>query len=254
MLEIEGLTKNFGGLCAVNNLDLSIQKEDLVGLIGPNGAGKTTVFNLVTGFLRPSKGKIVFEGRDITGNNPHYIAKIGIIRTFQSDKIFPDFTVLQNIKTACYLYPKIGLLEAAFHTSSCRKKEEFAYSRSLEIAEFTGLNTMINILACNLPHGYKRILGIAIALAAKPKLLILDEPLSGMNNTEVYVAIELIKKIWRQGITILLIEHNMKAAMSLCRRIAVLNFGKKMTEGPPDEIVKNQEVIQAYLGVNLDVT
>jgi branched-chain amino acid transport system ATP-binding protein len=113
---------------------------------------------------------------------------------------------------------------------------------------------MINILACNLPHGYKRILGIAIALAAKPKLLILDEPLSGMNATEVYVAIELIKKIWRQGITILLIEHNMKAAMSLCRRIAVLNFGKKMTEGPPDEIVKNQEVIQAYLGVNLDVT
>lgn len=254
MLEIKGLTKNFGGLCAVNSLDLNIQKGDFVGLIGPNGAGKTTVFNLVTGFIKPSMGKVIFEGKNITGNSPHSIAKKGIVRTFQADRTFPDFTVLQNIVAACYLDAKIELWEAAFHTRSAQKKEKYALKRATEITRFTGLDSMATVFARNLPHGYKRILGIAIALAARPKLLILDEPLSGMNGDEVTKAVELIKKIWNQETTILLIEHNMRAAMSLCKRIAVINFGKKMTEGTPEQIVKNQDVIKAYLGVNVNVT
>lgn len=254
MLEIKGLTKNFGGLCAVNTLDLTINKGDFVGLIGPNGAGKTTVFNLVTGFIRPSKGKVIFENKDITGKSPHIVARRGIVRTFQGDRIFPDFTVLQNVVSASYLNTGIQLWEAIVHTYRYYKKEEETLKRAQEIVQFTGLVSVMDVLARNLPHGYKRILGIAIALAAKPKLLILDEPLSGMNAEEVSEAVELIKKIWRQETTILLIEHNMRAAMSLCKRIAVLNFGKKMIEGVPEEIVKNQEVIKAYLGVNVNVT
>ena len=254
MLEIKGLTKNFGGLCAVNSLDLTINKGDFVGLIGPNGAGKTTVFNLVTGFIRPTRGRIIFENKDITGKGPHSIAKRGIVRTFQGDRIFSEYTVLQNVVAACFLDTNISLWEAALHTPSCRKKEEYTLNRANEIMQFTGIEKRKDIVARNLPHGYKRILGIAIALAARPKLLILDEPLSGMNAEEVAEAVELIQKIWHQGTTILLIEHNMRAAMSLCKRIAVINFGKKMAEGEPEQIVKNQEVIQAYLGVNVNVT
>ena len=254
MLEIKGLTKNFGGLCAVNNLDMTVEKGDFVGLIGPNGAGKSTVFNLVTGFIKPSKGKIIFEGRDITGRSPHAIAKYGIVRTFQANRIFPDFTVLQDVLAASHLTNKTGLWEGIFRTSGARKKEQHTLDRAQEILKFTNLESMSQTFAHNLPHGYKRILGIAIALAAQPKLLILDEPLSGMNSKEVAEAANLMTRIWNGKTTILLIEHNMKAAMNLCKRVVVINFGKKMAEGLPDEIVRNQEVIKAYLGVNVDVT
>jgi branched-chain amino acid transport system ATP-binding protein len=248
MLEIKGLTKQFGGLYAVNKLDLSVHDGDLVGLIGPNGAGKTTVFNLVTGFLRPTKGNITFEGGDITGDKPHSIARRGIIRTFQATSIFPYFTVLQNIMAACYLKPKVRFWEAALHTPSNKRSEEHALSRALEITQFVGLDEIRDISAESLPHGIKRILGIAIALAAEPKLLLLDEPLSGMNAEEVTEVVALIKKVWQRGTSILLIEHNMRAAMSLSQRIVVLNFGRKIAEGKPEEIRKNKDVIQAYLG------
>jgi len=254
MLEVRGLTKQFGGLSAVNDLDLSVHDGDLAGLIGPNGAGKTTFFNLVTGFLRPTKGKITFEGWDITGNKPHSVAKRGIIRTFQATSLFPDFTVLQNIIAACYLKPKIRFWEAALHTSSSKKKREHILNRALEITHFVGLDEVRDISAQSLPHGLKRILGITIALAAEPKLLLLDEPLVGMNAEEVAEVVALIKNIWQRGTTILLIEHNMRAAMSLCQRIAVLNFGKKIAEGSPEEIKGNNDVIQAYLGAGGHVT
>jgi branched-chain amino acid transport system ATP-binding protein len=248
MLEIRGLTKYFGGVGAVIGFDLSVDQGELAGLIGPNGAGKTTVFNLVTGFLRPTKGNIMFDGKDITNQKPHSVAERGIIRTFQATSVFPRFTVLQNIIAACYLKPKVGLWEAALHTASSRKKEEYILNRAQEITQFVGLDSVRDMLAQSLPHGYKRILGIAIAIAAEPKLLLLDEPLSGMNVEEVAEANEVISKIWRSGTTILLIEHNMKAAMSLCQKIVVLNFGKKIAEGSPEEIKENKEVIQAYLG------
>jgi branched-chain amino acid transport system ATP-binding protein len=248
MLEIRGLNKYFGGLAAVSELDLSINQGEIVGLIGPNGAGKTTVFNLVTGFLRPTKGKIVFEKKDITGKMPCFIAGRGIVRTFQATSVFPDFSVMQNIIVACHLKLKIGFVEAVLHTPSSHRKEEYILHRALEITQLVGLDEERDIPAKNLPHGHKRILGVAIALASEPKLLLLDEPLSGMNAEEVSEALTLINRLWQNGTTILLIEHNMRAAMSLCQRIVVLNFGKKIAEGSPEEVRENKEVIKAYLG------
>jgi len=250
MLEIKGLTKHFGGLAAVDGLDLSINQGEMVGLIGPNGAGKTTVFNLITGFLRPTKGKIMFDGKDITGRKPHSIAGKGIVRTFQATSLFTDFTVLQNIIAACYLKPKVNFWEAALHMPSSNKKEQHILSRALEIMQFVGLDGVKDMPAGSLPHGHQRILGIAIAIAAEPKLLLIDEPVSGMNAEEVTEAVALIKRMWQRGATILLIEHNMRAAMSLCQRIAVLNFGRKIAEGSPEEIRENKDVIQAYLGAS----
>ena len=247
MFEINALTKYFGGLAAVQNLNLRISEGEIVGLIGPNGAGKTTVFNLVTGFLRPTGGRIMFAGEGITARKPHSVAEKGIVRTFQANHLFADFSVLQNVIAACSK-PKVSFWEAAFHTPSSRRKEESALSRALEIVQFVGLDTVKDMPARSLPHGHQRILGIAIALAAEPKLLLLDEPLSGMSAEEVNNAKEIIHKIWKKGITILLIEHNMGAIMSLCQRIVVLNFGNKIAEGSPDEVRENKEVIQAYLG------
>jgi branched-chain amino acid transport system ATP-binding protein len=250
MLEVRGLTKYFGGLAAVNEFDLSINKGELVGLIGPNGAGKTTTFNLLTGFLRPTRGKIMLEGNDIVGEKPHSVAEKGMVRTFQATSIFPNFTVLQNIVAASHLNPKVVFWEAALHTSNSRKKDEHILSQSLEIIRFMGLEGVKDTPAKSLPHGHKRILGIAIAFAAEPKLLLLDEPLSGMNAEEVSETVGLIKRIWERGITLLLIEHNMRATMNLCQRIVVLNFGKKIAEGSPEEIKGNNEVIRAYLGTS----
>jgi branched-chain amino acid transport system ATP-binding protein len=248
MLEIEGLTKFFGGLAALSEVDMSVKPGEMLGLIGPNGAGKTTFFNLVSGVLHPTRGRVLFEGHDITSKKTHTIAEMGIVRTFQATNICPDFTVLKNIILSCHLKPKIGLLETVFHTSSSRRKEKDILHRSQEILDLVGLNTMAGVTARNLAHGHKRILGIAIALAAEPKLLLLDEPLSGMNGEEVSETMRLIRRLWQSDITILLIEHNMRAAMSLCQRIVVLNFGKKIAEGSPEEIKENQEVIRAYLG------
>jgi branched-chain amino acid transport system ATP-binding protein len=253
MLEIKGLTKYFGGLLALDNLYLNISQGEMVGLIGPNGAGKTTVFNLITGFIRPTKGKIVFEGKEITGQKPHSLAEKGIVRTYQATSLFHDFSVLQNIIVASHLKPKVGLWEAILHSSSSHKKEKHISSRAQEIAQFVGLEDVEDVPARSLPHGHKRILGIAVALATEPKLLLLDEPLTGMNAEEVAQAVALINRIWQRGTTILIIEHNMRAAMSLCKRIAVLNFGRKIAEGSPEEMRGSKEVIQAYLGADQNV-
>jgi branched-chain amino acid transport system ATP-binding protein len=248
VLKIEGLTKYFGGLAAVSGLDMRVNSGDIAGLIGPNGAGKTTVFNLVTGFLRPTKGQVTFEGKDITAKKPHSIADKGMVRTFQSTNIFADFTVLKNIVLACHLKPKIGLWETVLHTRSSQNKEKDILQRSQKILGMVGMEAMADLAAGTLAHGHKRLLGIAIALAAEPKLLLLDEPLSGMNAEEVSETMGVINRLWQSGITILLIEHNMRAAMNLCQRIVVLNFGKKIAEGSPEEIKGNNDVIQAYLG------
>jgi len=248
MLEIKGLTKHFGGLAAVDGFDMNIGGGEVVGLIGPNGAGKSTIFNLITGFIKPTKGKIIFNGKDITGEKPSAIAKKGLVRTFQSTNLFYEFTVWQNVMVACHLKPNINLWEAAFNTPANRRKEKEMAARALEILKLVGLDSHRDWLAGKLPHGHKRMLGMAVALAAEPKLLLLDEPLTGMNGEEVADAMELINRIFQNGTSILFIEHNMKAAMSLCPRIVVLNFGRKIAEGTPAEIRADQAVIQAYLG------
>ena len=247
LLETKRLTKFFGGLAAVFELDMSVQEGEIVGLIGPNGAGKTTVFNLITGFLEPSKGNIIFNGKVITGTRPHLIAKMGIGRTFQLAYLFPDFTVLENIVTSFHLHPKPGLGEALFNTSSKREKEAYILSEAKEILRFMGLEEVKDTLGRNLPHGYQKLLTIARALAIKPKLLLLDEPVGGMSLQESNFAMSVIEKIRSQGKTILLVEHNMRI-MNLCDRVVVINFGNKIAEGSMEEVRQNKDVIQAYFG------
>ena len=242
------MTKYFGGLAAVNEVDFYVRQGEMVGLIGPNGAGKTTVFNLITGFLRPSKGTIAFGGKDITGQKPHSVVRAGMVRTFQATNLYSDFTVLENINAACYLRSKAGFWRGVLHTPGSRREEERILGQASEIMHFVGLESVKDRPARSLPHGYKRVLGIAVSMAAGPRLLLLDEPLSGMNAEEVDRAVALIRRIGEAGTTILLIEHNMRAAMSLCRRIIVLEMGRKIAEGSPEEVKANKRVIQAYLG------
>lgn len=247
LLEIDGLTKHFGGLAAVSRLDMQVNKGEIVGLIGPNGAGKTTVFNLVTGFLQPTRGKVVFDGKNITGKKPHVIAELGIGRTFQLNPLFADFTVLKNVVASFHLRPKSSLLATYFNTATYRRNEAYILEQSREILQLVGLDTVSDELAKNLPHGYQKMLGMARALAIKPRLLLLDEPLAGMNPDEIDFSMAAIKKTRQQGMTIVLVEHNMQI-MDLCDRVVVINFGHKIAEGLPGEVRKNEEVIRAYFG------
>ena len=246
-LETIGLTKQFGGLTAVSQLDMYVNKGEIVGLIGPNGAGKTTLFNLITSVLRPTKGKVIFDGRDITGRKPHAIAELGIGRTFQLNPLFGDFTILQNVSASFYLHPRSSLLDIYFNTATYRRNEAHILEQSLKILKLVGLDKVKDELAKNLPHGYQKMLGMARALAAKPKLLLLDEPVAGMNPDEIDFTMTAIRKTQQQGVTFVVVEHNMRI-MDLCDRVIVINFGHKIAEGSPEEVRKNKEVIRAYFG------
>ena len=247
LLEISGLTKYFGGLAAVSQLDVYVNEGEIVGLIGPNGAGKTTVFNLITGVFPPTKGKVTFDGTDITGKKPHVIAELGIGRTFQLNPLFADFTVLENVSASFHLRPRSSWLGTYFNTATYRRNEAYILEQSLEILKLVGLDKFKDELAKNLPHGYQKMLGMARALATRPKLLLLDEPIAGMNPDEIDFTLTNIRKTQQQGVTFLIVEHNMRI-MDLCDRVVVINFGKKITEGLPKEVRKNEEVIQAYFG------
>jgi branched-chain amino acid transport system ATP-binding protein len=247
LLEIKGLTKYFGGLAAVVQFDMVVNEREIVGLIGPNGAGKTTIFNLVTGVLQPTKGKLTFEGEDITAQKPHVIADRGIGRTFQLNPLFTDFTVLQNVVASFHLRPRSSLFDAYFNTATYRRNEAYISEQSLEILQLVGLDKVRDELAKNLPHGYQKMLGLARALAVKPKLLLLDEPLGGMNPEEIEFTMTAIRKTQQQGVSIVLVEHNMRI-MELCDRVIVINFGQKICEGLPKEVRENKDVISAYFG------
>lgn len=247
LLEIKGLTKYFGGLSAVNNLDMYVNEGEIVGLMGPNGAGKTTVFNLITSYYQPSSGRVIFKGSDITGMKSHLIAKLGIGRTFQFAYLFPDFSVLENVVASFYLYPKYGFWEGLFNTNSYRRKEDKILSDAMEILHLVGLEKEKDVLGKNLPHGPQKLLTMARALAIRPKLLLLDEPIGGMSFDEVNLAISAIERIRSLGTTIVLVEHNMRL-MRYCERIVVINFGEKIAEGSYEEIKGHKEVMKAYFG------
>lgn len=245
LLEARDLSKRFGGLAAVSSLHLTVETGEIVGLIGPNGAGKTTCFNLLSGFLSPTSGAIVFAGEDITGRRPHEIVARGLVRTFQHTTLFQELSVLENVLLGLHRHSQMGVHQLLF---SPRVFPADEIARSREVLEFTGLAADANQLARNLPHGHQRVLGIAMALAARPRLLLLDEPVTGMNLEESARVMSLVKTIRDRGTTILLVEHNMKAVMGTCERIVVLNFGQKLAEGPPAAVSTNPEVIRAYLG------
>jgi branched-chain amino acid transport system ATP-binding protein len=247
LLEIKGLTKHFGGLAAVSQFDMYVNEGEIVGLIGPNGAGKTTVFNLITGVYPPTGGKVVYNGKEITGKKPHKVAELGIGRTFQLNPLFAEFTVLQNVSASFHLHPRSSLLDIYFNTATYRRNEAYILEQSLEILRLVGLDHMKDELARNLPHGYQKMLGVARALATQPKLLLLDEPLAGMNPSEIDFTLANIRKTQRQGVTVLIVEHNMQI-LDLCDRVVVISFGQKICEGLPGEVRENQGVITAYLG------
>jgi branched-chain amino acid transport system ATP-binding protein len=247
LLEIKGLTKQFGGLTAVNQFDAYVDQGEIVGLIGPNGAGKSTLFNLITGVILSSKGQVIFDGKDITHKKPHQVAALGIGRTFQLNPLFADFTVLENVSASFHLHPRSSLIDIYFNTPRYRKNEAYIKEQSLDILRTVGLEKVKDELAKNLPHGYQKMLGVARALAVQPKLLMLDEPLGGMNPSEIEFSLKAIQNMRQGGITILIVEHNMQI-LNICDRVVVISFGQKICEGLPMEVRENKDVISAYFG------
>jgi len=248
LLEARGVTRYFGGLSAVHDVNFEVREGEILGIIGPNGAGKTTLFNLLSGFLRISRGEVLYQGEKIDRLKPHLIARKGLVRTFQQSNIYRTETVLSNVMLACRLQDKVGFWGAMFNTARYRREEEGKKHKAEQILRALGLEEAKNHLGGNLSHGQQRGLGICMALACNPKLLLLDEPVSGLGLEEMQMIMERVREIRRNGITVVLVEHEMRMVMNVCDRIIVLNLGRKVTEGTPEEIKGNREVIDAYLG------
>ena len=249
LLRTENVSEVFGGLKAVTDFNIHLDRGELVGLIGPNGAGKTTAFNMLTGVYQPTTGSITFEGESIVGLKPYQVTQRGIARTFQNIRLFSELTVLENVKIAFHYHVRYGLLESVFRIGRYFNEEEEIEKEAPSLLKIFHLDDKAYEVAKNLPYGAQRRLEIARALAAKPKLLLLDEPAAGMNPQETKELMDMIRWIRKEfGLTILLIEHDMSLVMGICERIYVLEYGEIIAQGTPDEIKQNPEVIRAYLG------
>lgn len=253
ILETKGLSKDFGGMRALNQLDININEGEILGLVGPNGSGKTTWINVVSGFLKATAGSILYKGQPITGLPPYQIAEMGIIRTFQLTSLFPNFTVRENLIAGRYLKSRYSLvgsfLRSVFYCSGYREEERKLSQKRDEILAFFEMEGKGHMIAANLPTVDQRKLEIAIAImTGDPKLLLLDEPASGMNPEEQLSLVNMTKSLQQFGITLVIVEHNMRVIMRLCNRIVVINYGNKIAEGTPEEIATNEGVISAYLG------